>query len=237
MKAPRRHPFRPLHDLWRILLPHLCIHCGEPLVGDEQDLCTQCLMQTAWLTTDTAEENTIGRRLAGRIPFEAAAALMAFRKDTVVQSVVHHIKYYHNTRLAAQYGRLMGEMLIASGRFAEVDCLVPVPLHPLKHLRRGYNQSQLLCEAIAHVMHLPIESHTLYRRRYTQTQTHKNHQERQDNMQGVFALRHPERLAGKHILLVDDIVTTGATTTACYDALAAIPGLHISIATLAVAAD
>ena len=237
MTPPRRHPFRPLHDLWRILMPHICIHCGEPLVGDEQDLCTRCLMETAWRDTDTADDNTIGQRLAGRIPFEAAAALMAFRKDTVVQSIVHNIKYYHNTRLANQYGRLLGEMLVASGRFAAVDCLVPVPLHPLKHLRRGYNQSQLLCEAIARVMHLPIESHCLYRRHYTQSQTHKNHQERQDNMQGVFALRHPERLADKHILLVDDIVTTGATTTACYDALRTIPNLRISIAALAVVAN
>jgi len=235
MSTPRRHPFRPLHDLWRILLPHLCIHCGDPLVGDEQDLCTLCLTQTAWLRSDTAEDNTIEQRLAGLIPFEAAAALLAFRKDSVVQSILHNIKYYHNTRLAAQYGRLLGEMLVASGRFGEVDCLVPVPLHPLKHLRRGYNQSQLLCEAIAAVMHLPVESRCLYRRRYTQSQTRKNHQERQDNMQGVFAMRRPARLAGKHILLVDDIVTTGATTSACCDVLLTLPGVRISIAALAVA--
>lgn len=237
MKSPRRHPFRPLHDLWRVLMPQFCIHCGEPLVGDEQDLCTACLTQTAWLTTDTAENNTIEQRLAGLIPFEAAAALMAFKKDSVVQSIVHHIKYYHNTRLATQYGRMMGEMLLSSGRFADIDCLVPVPLHPVKHLRRGYNQSQLLCEAIASVMHLPIEHHCLYRRHYTKSQTRKNHQERQDNMQGVFALHHPSRLAGKHILLVDDIVTTGATTTACYDALQSIPDLRISVAALAVVAN
>lgn len=237
MNVPRRHPFRPLQDLWRIFLPHLCIHCGEPLVGDEQDLCTHCLTQTAWLSNDTAEDNTVEQRLAGHIPFEAAAVLMAFRKGTVAQSILHNIKYYHNTRLADQYGRLLGETLVASGRFGDIDCLVPVPLHPLKQLRRGYNQSQLLCEAIARVMHLPIESHCLYRRHYTQSQTRKSHQERQDNMRGVFAVHRPDRLAGKHILLVDDIITTGATTTACYDALAAIPGLRISLAALAVAAD
>lgn len=234
MNVPRRHPFRPLQDLWRIFLPHLCIHCGEPLVGDEQDLCTRCLTQTAWLRNDTAEDNTLEMRLAGLIPFEAAMALLAFRKDSVVQSILHHIKYYHNTRLSAQYGRLLGESIVASGRFGDVDCLVPVPLHPFKHLRRGYNQSQLLCEAMADVMQLPIMSRCLCRRHYTQSQTRKNHQERQDNMQGVFALHHPDRLAGRHILLVDDIVTTGATTSACCDVLRTIPGIRISVAALAV---
>ena len=234
MKTPRRHPFRPLHDLWGILIPRLCIHCGEPLVGDEQDLCTHCLTQIAWLRNDTVDDNIIEQHLAGLFPFEAAAALISFRKGTVMQSIVHNIKYYHNSRLATQYGRLMGEMLVSSGRFDNVDCLVPVPLHPLKHLKRGYNQSQLLCEAIAEVMQLPIENHCLYRRHYTQSQTRKNHQERQDNMQQVFAIHHAARLEGKHILLVDDIVTTGATSTACYDALSSISGLRISVAALAV---
>lgn len=234
MKTKRRHPFHPLLDLWRIFLPHLCIHCREPLVGDEGDLCTCCMSQISWLQSNTDEDNIVEQRLAGYIPFESAATLMAFKKGSVVQSIVHHIKYYHNTRLAEQYGRLLGEMLVNSGRFNDIDCLVPVPLHPLKHLRRGYNQSQLLCEAIAHIMHLPVESHCLYRRRYTQSQTRKNHQERQENMRGVFSVRHPDRLEGRHILLVDDIITTGATTSSCYDALKTIPGLRISVAALAV---
>lgn len=234
MTTERRRQFRPLHDLWRILLPHLCVHCHEPLVGDERDLCTHCISQIPWLMNDIHKDNTIEQRLAGYIPFEAAAALMSFKKGNVVQTIVHHIKYYHHTRLAEQYGRLLGMMLVDSGRFNDIDCLVPVPLHPLKHLRRGYNQSHLLCEAIAKIMQLPIESHCLYRRHYTQSQTRKNHQERQENMQGVFAVRHPDRLAGRHILLVDDIVTTGATSSACFDALKTIPGLRISVAALAV---
>ena len=229
------HQFsRLLREFSRIILPHPCIHCGEPLVGDERDLCTRCIAQIPWFNTDAEDDNAMELRLAGHFPFEAATALMTFRKGNVAQSIVHQIKYHHNTRLADQFGRLLGEMLTASGRFDDIDSLVPVPLHPFKHLYRGYNQSQLLCEAIAQVMHLPIENHSLYRCHYTQSQTRKNHQQRQDNMQGVFAIRHPERLEGKHILLVDDIVTTGATTSACYDALRTIPGLRISLAALAV---
>ena len=226
-----------MRELWRILLPQLCIHCGEPLVGDEKDLCTHCIAQIAWLHNNTAEDNMAEMRLAGLFPFQSAAALTRFRKGTVTQSIVHQIKYYHNTRLAKQFGHLLGETLVASGRFNDVDCLMPVPLHPVKHLRRGYNQSQLLCEAMADVMHLPIESHCLYRRRYTKSQTRKSRQQRQKNMQDVFALHHADRLTGKHILLVDDILTTGSTTSACADVLTTIPGLRISLAFLAVVND
>lgn len=234
MNTPSRHPFRPLRDLLGILMPRLCIHCGQPLVGDEHDLCTHCLTQIAWLPNATAEGNPAEERLQSLIPFEAAGALLLFHKETPVQTLVHQIKYHRNTRLAEQYGRLLGEVVASSDRYADVDLLVPVPLHPLKQLRRGYNQSMLLCEAMRKALPRPVSHGNLYRRRYTRTQTHKNRQQRQDNMRGVFAVRHPEQLEGKHLLLVDDILTTGATLTACHEALKAIPGLRISVAVLAV---
>lgn len=227
----------PLRDLMGIVMPRFCIHCGETLVGDERDICTHCIARIAWLPDATTEGNLVEERLHGLLPFEAAGALLVFHKDAPVQSVVHQIKYHHNTRLAAQYGRLLGEKLADSDRFADIDLLAPVPLHPLKQLQRGYNQSQLLCEAMSRVLRLPVSHRSIYRRRYTNTQTHKSRMQRQDNMRDVFAVRHPERLEGKHILLIDDILTTGATLTACHDALAPIADLRISVAVLAVVAN
>lgn len=225
---------RPLRDFFRILFPDLCCHCGEALVGDERYLCTTCMAHIAWASDAGQPGNSVEQRLLGRIPVEAAAALMTFQKGTVVQDIVHQIKYHGNDGMAHQYGHLLGVALERSGRFQHIDGIVPVPLHRRKKYERGYNQSELLAEAIAKVLHCPVEARNLYRTRYTDTQTHKNRLDRMDNMDNVFAVRHPEAWEGKHLLLVDDILTTGATTEACYHALKAVPGLRISVAVLAL---
>lgn len=213
----------------------MCCHCGDVLVGDERDLCTSCMSRMPWARLAAVPDNDVEQRLAGRVPCLSAAALLLFRRGNVAQTVVHQIKYADNLRLAKQFGRLLGEELLDSGRFDEVDCIVPVPLHPLRKLKRGYNQSELLCRAISSVLNKPVVVNNLIRKRYTDSQTHKNRMDRMDNMADVFAVRHPERFENKHLLLVDDIITTGATTESCYAALRNIPGLRISVASLAVA--
>ena len=229
--------FNPLHDLLQLFYPDLCCHCGEPLVGDERHLCTRCMAKIPWAHHALAPGNEVEQRLAGRIPCQSAAALLLFRQGNIAQTIVHQIKYRGNLAMAQQYGRLLGAELQSSGRFSNIDCLVPVPLHRRRKRHCGYNQSELLCEAMAEVMHLPVVADNLYRRHYTDTQTHKNRQARMDNMKEVFAVRHPERFENKHILLVDDIITTGATTENCYHALRIVPNLQISIAALAVTAS
>lgn len=223
-----------LRDLLLILFPSLCIHCGRILVGNERHLCTYCLAEIPWTHHAQQPNNIVEMRLLGRIPVQSATALLSFQKGNVTQSIVHQIKYYGATRLAQQFGRLMGEEMLSSGRFDGIDLIVPVPLHWRRQLKRGYNQSQLLCEAISEVMGKPVVSGNLYRRRYTTSQTRKNRLNRLDNMQGVFSVRHPQQFENKHILLVDDILTTGATSEACFAALSPINGIKISAAFLAV---
>ena len=229
--------FKPLHELLQLIFPDVCCHCGEPLVGDERHLCTRCMAQIPWAHHAFSPGNEVEQRLAGRIPLKAGAALLLFRQGNLAQTIVHQIKYEGNLAMAQQYGRLLGAELQSSGRFSNIDCHVPVPLHRRRKRQRGYNQSELLCDAMAEVMHLPVVAGNLYRRRYTDTQTHKNRQARMDNMKEVFAVRHPEHFEDKHILLVDDIITTGATTENCYHALRTVPNLQISIAALAVTAS
>lgn len=221
-------------DFVRIIFPDFCCHCDEPLVGDERFLCTRCMSKIPWSNNAATADNETEHRLVGQIPLEAAAGLLYYQKGNVAQSIIHQIKYHGNTQLARQYGHLLGNALKDSGRFDTIDCIVPVPLHWLRRLRRGYNQSQLLALAVSDVLSVPVADKNLYRHHYTSSQTHKDRQQRAQNVSSAFRVRQPEKLAGKHILLIDDVITTGATIEACYHSLESIPDIKISITALAI---
>ena len=138
-----------VRDILRLIFPDLCYHCGEPLVGDEQNLCTLCLSKIAWTHNALHPDNDTEIRLTGRIPVATAASLLQFNKGNVTQSIVHQIKYHGNTQLAHQFGLLLGEELKASHRFDDIDIVAPVPLHWWRRMRRGYNQSQLIAEGMS----------------------------------------------------------------------------------------
>ena len=226
-----------LHDLFRLIFPELCCHCGEALVGSERHLCTTCLSKIPWTNNASIPNNGTETRLIGRIPLQAGASLMMFQKGNVTQSIIHQIKYRGSTHMARQYGLILGKKLMESGRFNNIDYIVPVPLHWWRKLRRGFNQSQLIAKAISEAMHVPLSASNLYRHRYTPSQTHKTRQQRTDNVASAFRLRHPDQYTGKHILLIDDVITTGATTEACYHALQSATDIRVSIASLALVAQ
>ena len=226
-----------LRNLRRLFFPHRCCCCGAPLVGSEHDVCTRC-METLPLTHyATLPDNLAALRLRGRVDCEAVTASVFFREGNTTQTMLHNIKYRGEIGLAHTMGRFMGEELAASHRFDGVELLVPVPLHRRKQRRRGYNQSLELCRGIAESFPRPISVDNLVRTVYTESQTHKNRIDRMANMEGVFAVRQPELFAGRHLLLVDDVMTTGATVEAACQPLLAIDGVRVSIATLAVAGD
>ena len=204
--------------------------------GDEKALCSRCIVQLA-LADAQKEGNLVERRFWGRIPIEAGAALLKFKRGNLSQRVVHSIKYHNNQPLVRLMGRQLGELLRDSHRFDSVDLLLPVPLHRKKERRRGYNQSLLLCQGIADVFPRPISIGAVVRQKATDTQTNKTREERLDNMRDVFLLKDGKALENKHILIVDDVITTGATTEACYQAMRSVEGLRVSVAYLAVAGD
>ena len=232
MKCFRLQPLRELAD---ILFPRHCAHCGQPLVGDERYLCTHCWLQLPYTYNAAVSDNETEQHFQAHREVVAAMSLLHYRPNTASRDIIHNIKYYGARKLALSMGKMIGEHLVDSGRFDSVDLLVPVPLHPRRERHRGYNQSELLCRGIAKVMQRPVSTGNLIRTVNTESQTHKSPDERKENVKGVFRVRKPEKYRQKHILLVDDVVTTGSTTAACCDALREAGVSHISIASLALA--
>lgn len=228
---------RLLKDFIELFFPRTCCVCGKPLVGDEKEICLNCLCDLPEALNASGEDNFVARRLQGRVPLEAATALLLFKRKNNAQKILHQIKYHGNERLAILMGQKLGVSLSKNNLFDNIDIIIPVPLHPRKLRKRGYNQSLLICQGITKVFKRPICTDNLIRIHHTETQTHKNREERYDNMHNVFALRNPTALESKHILLVDDVLTTGATTEGCWFALKQVKNLKISIAVLAVSGD
>ena len=204
-------------------------------MSGECQLCLDCLASL----NETRDSGVVGNdtecQLMGLMPLQAAMSLYRFRQENVVQKVVHAMKFHGNSDLCGMMGRQMGLELLHSGRFDDIDVLVPVPLHWRRRLQRGYNQSALLCRGIAAVMPREVNTTAVVRHRYTRKQSLQHGANRTANVEGAFSIRHPEQLEGRHVLLVDDVLTTGATLAACADALLTVPGVTLSVATLSIA--
>ena len=168
------------------------------------------------------------------MPLVGATAQFYFTKESLMQHLMHQFKYKRNKELGLQLGKIMGAKIKASARF-ETDALVPLPLFPAKEKRRGYNQATLLCEGMAEAMNIPVLDKVIIRPQHTETQTKKGRIERWKNMEGKFILSNPESIRNKHVLLVDDVITTGATLEACGNELLKAEGVQLSVATLCVA--
>ena len=165
------------------------------------------------------EDNSVERMFWGKIPLERGTSFFYYHKGSDFRHILHQLKYGGRKDLGEIMGRFMAAELAATGFFRGIDVIIPVPLHPRKQKLRGYNQSECIARGVSAVTGIPIDVSSVLRRRHTETQTRKSAYERWENVDGIFLLRYPERFVGKHILIVDDVLTTGATTTACADAL------------------
>jgi ComF family protein len=180
-------------------------------------------------------DNIVARQFWGKVDIEAAYSLYYFTKGGKVQNLMHHFKYNGMQRIGHILGAIAGDQLKQNDKFNTTDYIIPVPLHKSRLKQRGYNQSKCFAEGLAEKLQAEVNDNNLMRIRATETQTHKSRFLRFENMQEVFKVMSPEELANKHVLLVDDIVTTGSTLEACSIELLKIPGLKLSIATIAYA--
>jgi len=222
-------------DFVSLLFPELCQACGESLVAGEDLLCLDCRYNLPFTDFHLKPDNMVAQQFWGKINLEGAYAMCYFAKGGKIQNLMHNFKYKGVQKIGNLLGNIAGEQLLKSPVFKTADVIIPVPLHKSRLRKRGYNQSMCFAEGLSEKMGIPVDENNLVRLRATETQTHRSRFSRFENMQEVFSLINPEALRNKHVLLVDDIVTTGSTMEACGTELLKAEGSKLSIATIACA--
>ena len=222
------------NSLLHFLFPKICSGCGSDLVSEETVLCMHCMADLPETNFEKHPGNPVEKLFRGRLPVVQATAQYYFTKESLIQRLMHMFKYKNQKELGIQLGRMMGDSLKESGRY-DIDALIPLPLFPAKEKRRGYNQAALLCEGIRESIPVPVLNNVVIRPQHTESQTKKGRIERWKNIEGKFELINSEEIGKKHLLLVDDVITTGATLEACGAELLKGDNVRLSIATLCVA--
>lgn len=221
--------------LLRLVYPNNCLLCHECLAVGEEHLCLSCLYKLPKTNYHLLADNAIEKRFWGKVNVHHASSYLYFEKGGSVQKVLHHIKYKDGKELAVYMGKQMGLSLKDSPFYQDVDYIIPVPLHPNRLRRRGYNQSELLVSGIAQAMGKVMDVNTLIRPVENPTQTKKSVYERWENTNGIFQITNTQQFENKHVLLVDDVLTTGSTLEACVQAMLQCNNIRVSIVTLAQA--
>lgn len=226
---------RAVSDLASLVFPDVCPVCGSMMSDGERFVCTACRYRIPLTGFCREADNPMWRKFWGLVPVERAAALYWFIDGSDWRRLIHDFKYGGRWILAVRIGRWLGAELAAGGLYGDVDVVVPVPLHWRKRISRGYNQSEYIAEGVAHSLGVPCDFRSVRRRVNNPSQTQQRHGDRWGNVDGIFAVRHPQRLRGKHVLLVDDVFTTGATVISCAETIFAACGgdVRVSVATVA----
>ncbi|MDR0895696.1 MAG: ComF family protein [Prevotellaceae bacterium] len=220
-------------SLWHLFFPHRCVVCGSPVTAGEEELCYRCNIDLPRTGFRDPNDNPVARMFWGKMPIVRATSYFYYDKGSLFRNILYRLKYEGQKELGAVMGRFLAAELQPSGFFDGIDVILPVPLHRHKLQTRGYNQSEWIARGIAEITALPIDTEIIVREKNNETQTHRSGLDRWHNVDHIFKLRHPERVAGKHVLIVDDVITTGSTATACADTLHEVEGIHISVLTLA----
>lgn len=218
-----------------LLLAEECIVCGNNISHNMHGICTMCRFNVPMTYFWRDKENPVYEKLSALVPIAEASAFIYYTDKSPWRSMIHSFKYRNAWRTALDMGRWYGAELKASGRYDDIEIIIPVPLHPLKRIRRGYNQSSYIADGISQSLGKRVLLRATRRRRNNPSQTHHRAHDRWGNVEALFSVTHPEELAGKHILIVDDVLTTGATMISLIQSiLEAVPDCRISVATLAV---
>ncbi len=223
-----------LMELLHLFFPDSCLVCGTHLMETEQIVCLSCSFELPFTEYTDFPDNPFEKKFRGRIPIEAATALLFFRKKGNTQVLIHKLKYHGYQKIGTLFGSLLGKDIQNSTRFQNLDAIVMVPLHPEKMKKRGYNQLTFFANQLAIELQIPVWDDVLIKTYQTESQTHKNKLNRFDKINEKFQGVQLDKLKGKHILLIDDVLTTGATLEACAHELLKVPLVKISLATMAV---
>lgn len=225
----------PLADIWGLFFPKVCVSCGRRLGDGDDLLCNYCRWSIPLTNFWNERENPVRAKFDGHFPVESASSFYFFVHESGFRGLIHDFKYRGNWRAAREMGRWYGAELAASELYAGIDLIVPVPLHVRKRISRGYNQSEYIAEGMSLSMGVPVDLRSVRRTVHNRSQTRQRKSERWDNVEGIFTVHDPAALRGRHLLIIDDVLTTGATIASLCGTIAiAVPDCRLSIATLAV---
>lgn len=225
-------------NLVRLLFPHLCVSCMEKSIDRDQLLCVQCLIDIPYTDHFTNQNNKVIEHFYGRIPIEYGAALLYFGKASKVQNMLHNFKYRgikSEQNIGILLGRAIGRKLVESEYFNGVELMIPVPIYYKKREKRGFNQTELIANGILKEMEIEYSANVLVKLFDTETQTYKNRIDRMINVENTLGIRNKPLIQSKHILLVDDVITTGATLEASGKTLLENGASKISVVTAGAA--
>jgi ComF family protein len=228
-----------LKDLFRAFMalfyPKLCVICGKPLIADENYFCLECFLKLPKTNYHLNSDNQANDRFAGKISLVKAASYLYYNKGGIAQKLIAEIKYKDNRNLGEWMGVLLANEWFSSGFFRGIDYLVPVPLHPSKERKRGFNQAEMIALGIASVTGIPIDTKNVFRKKANTTQTKKGLFERWKNTKDLFEVKNLEVFKNKQVLIVDDVLTTGSTLEAVAQSILKAEGVKISFLCLAIA--
>src|SRR5450631_11498 len=220
-------------SLLHLFFPHTCCGCGTELIEEDILFCFYCEVSMPLTEFEFFPANPIEKIFWGRVEIQAAAAHAYFTSGSSIQQSLHLLKYKGRKQLGEYFGLRMGKAIKQSNRFTQCEIIIPLPLFAGREKKRGYNQANLIAEGISKQLNIPVISDVVFRFKKTETQTNKSRIQRWKNMEATFKIKNPLLIRGKHILLVDDVITTGASLEACAQVLQNISGVRVSICCLA----
>ncbi|WP_203228760.1 MULTISPECIES: ComF family protein [unclassified Flavobacterium] len=222
-----------LKYLINLLYPKLCLGCNALLLTNEKNICSECNHNLPFTNHHHLESNDTTKKFYGIIPIEFSAAMLYFHQKGIVQNLIHNLKYKNHQEIGTILGKWYAKDLKNISKIKMFSEIIPVPLHKKRLEERGYNQVTTFCEALSNELDLPYNTSLLYRSRYSKTQTKKDKEKRKEVSNALFDVTFSETDHNKHFLLVDDVMTSGATLEACAKALLKIPNSKVSIVTIA----